>query len=332
MEEDKKQLYPLKFCSILDEYSWGSEEFKIADLGYRDSLVREGWLAGNSISELMDTYFDQIVGEDVYDYYGRQFPVCIRELNVTGRLPLQVHPADELAAQRYDFLGKEKLWYILSAEPEARLYMGFKEDSDASELYAACRDGSLEGKLYSLTPLEGQCYHIPAGTIHGAKGKIKILEIAESSPLDFCVYGWGEDVSKDEFDPSLELSDALDFIDYKAFKPIPQGGEQLAELPEFRSRRILLSGKTLIRSDIHDSFALYSCIKGSARISLEGDENKTYTLSPSETLLVCADCPNLVMEPLEKGTVLIATNSHRVEIDKYTKQPLSDERNKDFLS
>ena len=58
MEETKK-LYPIKFCTIQDEYNWGHEEFKLADLGYKDSLVREGWLAGNSIGELMDTYIDQ---------------------------------------------------------------------------------------------------------------------------------------------------------------------------------------------------------------------------------------------------------------------------------
>ena len=41
MEETKK-LYPIKFCTIQDEYNWGHEEFKLADLGYKDSLVREG--------------------------------------------------------------------------------------------------------------------------------------------------------------------------------------------------------------------------------------------------------------------------------------------------
>ena len=70
MEETKK-LYPIKFCTIQDEYNWGHEEFKLADLGYKDSLVREGWLAGNSIGELMDTYIDRISGDNTYEYYGR---------------------------------------------------------------------------------------------------------------------------------------------------------------------------------------------------------------------------------------------------------------------
>ena len=49
MTEERK-LYPLRFCSILDEYVWGKDEFILADLGYRDSLVKDGWLAANTIS------------------------------------------------------------------------------------------------------------------------------------------------------------------------------------------------------------------------------------------------------------------------------------------
>ena len=57
---EEKLLYPIKFCTLQDDYCWGSEVFKIADLGYRDSLVREGWLAGNSLSEVMDTYIEKM--------------------------------------------------------------------------------------------------------------------------------------------------------------------------------------------------------------------------------------------------------------------------------
>ena len=150
MEEEKK-LYPFRFCTLQDDYPWGSEEFRLADLGYRDSLVREGWLAGNSIAEVMDTYLDRVVGEAAYDAYGRQFPVCVRLLHVRGRMPLRVHPDDETAAQRYDFLGKEKLWYVLRAGKDARLMAGFRRDADAGEFYAKCLDGSWWTRWISST-------------------------------------------------------------------------------------------------------------------------------------------------------------------------------------
>ena len=91
--EEKKQLYPLQFIPIASKSPWGGdalirqlgkdfveadeegnehhlttedrigESWEIADMGFRDSLVSEGWLAGNSISDLMETYLDRIVGE-----------------------------------------------------------------------------------------------------------------------------------------------------------------------------------------------------------------------------------------------------------------------------
>ena len=144
---EEKPLYPIKFCTLRDEWSWGAEEYRLADLGWRDSLVKEGWLAGNSISELMDTYIDKVVGEDVYDYYGRQFPICVKYIELDGDLPLVVHPNDTTAEERYDFLGKDKLWLVLECSPGSIIYSGFKKDSDASELFAACEEGTQDSLL-----------------------------------------------------------------------------------------------------------------------------------------------------------------------------------------
>ncbi len=223
--EEERRLYPFRLCTLQDDYPWGSEAFSLADLGYRDSLVREGWLAGNSLSELMDTYLDRVVGDGVYEFYGRQFPLCVRHLTCRGRMPLRVHPDDETAAQRYDFLGKEKLWYVLRAGAGARILAGFRRDTDASEFYAKCLDGSVEDILNVVAPHAGQALRIPAGTPHAASGDVEILEIGESSPLDFCLCGWGEEVHPDEFDTALTLVDALDFIDYRQFRhPAPSSG------------------------------------------------------------------------------------------------------------
>ena len=118
---EEKKLYPFRFCSLADEYAWGCDEFVLADLGYRDSLIRDGWLAGNALSEVMDTYMDRVVGDNVYNFWGRQFPVQVKHISVKGKMPLRVHPDAETAVQRYDFLGREKLWYVLRAGKDARL-------------------------------------------------------------------------------------------------------------------------------------------------------------------------------------------------------------------
>ena len=325
MEEEKK-LYPFKFCTLQDDYPWGCEEFKLADLGYRDSLVREGWLAGNSLAEVMDTYLDRVVGDNVYEYYGRQFPVCVRHLRVRGRMPLRVHPDDETAAQRYDFLGKEKVWYVLRAGADARLLVGFRRDTDAAEVYAKCMDNSIEEVMNVVAPHAGQCLLIPAGTPHAACGDVEILEIGESSPMDFCLCGWGEEVHPDEFDTSLTLVDALDFINYKKYSPAavrPAAGsapdsERLVDLPQMRLDRIALKAPIEITRE-GGPFLLYTCVRGSAvlRLPLAGGKTLDYTMKNGETILVPAECLEFQLVPETSNALLLETSIVRADADPY---------------
>ena len=342
MEEEKK-LYPFKFCTLQDDYPWGSESFSLADLGYRDSLVREGWLAGNSLSELMDTYLDRVVGDGVYEFYGRQFPLCVRLLKCRGRMPLRVHPDDETAVQRYDFLGKEKLWYVLRAGADARILAGFRRDTDASEVYAKCLDGSVEDILNVVAPHAGQALRIPAGTPHAAAGDIEILEIGESSPMDFCLCGWGEEVHPDEFDPALTLVDALDFIDYRQFRhpgllsghpgldpgsPSPvipdpigdlvPGADLLSALPQLRVERIPLTAPMEISRET-GPFLLYSCVRGAAslQLPLPGGQSAPFALRLGETLLVPAEVAAFSLVPTERDTVLLESTVVPDDTDPY---------------
>ena len=93
----EKKLYPFKFIPVASRRPWGGnalvndlgkkfvevdsdgnesvlgsdvligESWELADMGIEDSVVAEGWLAGNTISELMETYLERLVGENVVD-------------------------------------------------------------------------------------------------------------------------------------------------------------------------------------------------------------------------------------------------------------------------
>ncbi len=317
--EDNKKLYPLSFCLSEDEYSWGIEEFKLADLGYKDSLIREGWLAGNSLSELMDTYVDRVVGENVYEFYGRQFPVGVRHFKVKGKMPLRVSPDDITAAERYDFLGKERLWYVLRAGEDARLALGFRNDCDAAQLYEKCGDNSVEELLNIVSAKAGQYFHIAAGVPFAAFGDMEIVEIAQSSPLDFSLCRWGQEFEGDEFDEALNLEEALDFIDYKAYRDDVGRGETLVDLAQFMVRKLSL--KTALRcrnNEGAEAFVLYTCVSGAASVQIEvlGQE-VNYRLNCGDTVLVPAECNDFVLLPLEADSVLLETSVSAAEIDRY---------------
>lgn len=348
MEEIKK-LYPLRFLPIGETFGWGgnelaerydkkfvvsddqgnerrlekgvnvAESLEIADLGYRDSQVKEGWLAGNSISEIMDMYLDRVVGENVFEYYGRQFPVGVKFIDARARIPLMVNPDDETAAQRYDFLGKAKLWYVVDAKPESRIFLGFAEDADVQEFYAGCPDGSVEKMLNVIHPKKGDSFIIEPGTVHSAEG-VLLLEVSEASPLDFCLSGWGKEVPEDEFDSSLSLVEALDFIDYKAYRAPEASDGKLVRRREFTVTELNLKDPLHIIGEEAGSFAIYTCISGEASVQVPG-ENKSmdsFILPSGGTILVPAEVDDFYLAPRQSGTVLIETMvDHFEEEDGY---------------
>ena len=308
MEEEKK-VYPLTFTTLEDKYAWGKEEFKLADLGYRDSYIREGWLAGNLLSEVMDMYMDSIVGENVFGLYGRQFPFQIKNITVSGKMPLRVHPGDTVAEQRYDALGKEKLWIITNAGKDARLALGFREDTTAGKLVEGCTEGDIEGILNIRPVREGEYFLIPSGTPHAALGELSILEISESSALDFCLSGWGEEVSSEEFDPEMSLEEALDFINYSSWQEPETGAGtgELVSIPQFSVRTIALDDPIHIHEGDFDSCVAYFCVNGKASVRTAGEESGDLciTLDKNRVILVPADVTDFTVTPVEAGTELI---------------------------
>lgn len=323
---EEKKLYPVHLCTILDEYVWGSEEFKLADLGYRDSLLRDGWLAGNTISEVMDTYLDRVVGDRVYEYFGRQFPFQVKYIHCRTISPLLVHPNDTVAAQRYDFLGKEKVWVVLRAGKGAMAYVGFRKDTNAAGFLAKCEDGSALDLLNGIALYPGQCLSIPSGTVNCLKGEVLVAEVSESSPMDFCLTTWGQEAGPEEFDPEFNLIEALDFINYGAYcAPAPGADspegipELLASLPQFTVNRLRLKAPISISTEKCDSCMVYNCTAGEASVQMEILGRRTdCILKEGETVLVPAEVQEFYLVPIKEGTELLEVYSEaREPADSY---------------
>ena len=334
MEEEKK-LVPFRLCTLLDEYSWGSEEWHLADLGWRDTAVRDGWLAGNLMDEIMETYLDRVTGDGVFEWYGRQFPFCVKTLQLSGRMPLTVCPGDELAAERYDSLGKEKFWYVLSASPETRIFMGLRKAVTAADFMEACASSkapagepsALESLLNAAPVKAGAFYHIPPGVPHCLSGKATVLEIAESSALDFRLCDWGAGTrggsapESDDPDYGLGLVEALDFLNLDKFPPEallgynldgrregdPENVSRLVSLPQFSVNRIDLKDPVRITAGVGASCVAYSCISGMLSVKDPESGDAPLLAKAGETVLVPAECDDFTLAPLLEGTVLLET-------------------------
>ena len=330
----EKKLYPFKFIPVASRRPWGGsnlvtkygkafvecddegneialgadeligESWEIADMGFEDSVLANGWLAGNTISEIMETYLERVVGEDVYKYFGRQFPLLVKFLDINGKLSVQVHPDDEIAAERYDALGKSELWYVLDAQPDANVYMGFKREVTAQEFYDKCNDGTVVDLLNVFHPKKGDVLFITPGTVHAVDGNIQLVEIQESSDLTFRLYDWGREKNPMTARP-IHLEEAIDLIDYlpydtckyrkgplwgedASYEPCcshndhccdhehdhehhaheGQTVETLVESAQFTVSKLNLTDPLHIYTEQFGSFIVYVCIEGAASIQV----------------------------------------------------------------
>lgn len=307
--EDKK-LYPMRLL--------GTEQ------GYMETIVGGGWLGGTTLDELMELYMDRVTGEDVFRWYGLLFPVQLRRIQTSEGLPLTVHPGDDTAQPRFDALGKEKWWYVKKAGKGARLLLGLKEDCDASTLWSAFQDNAkAEALLNSVIPHPGDHFAIPAGTIHGAEGELELIEVSQSSELDFPL-------------PDL-LEEALDFIDYKKYVPgnAQAGSGSLLQLPQFSISKLHLTAPLQIRGAITDAYSLLYALKGA--FTLTTDNGEITEVPQDGILLVPAEVGDYQLKPADsESTLLVVTTERREESDDitYHGDPDSDEdkipRGKDY--
>ena len=341
----KEKLYPLRFSPIVSRKPWGGtalmetlgkrfeekdagdpyvparecepigESWELADIGENNSVIENGRLKGKSLDDIMQTYQKRVVGEKVFERYGTQFPLLIKFLNIEGKLSVQVHPDDKVAKERYNSLGKTEVWYILDAKADAKIYMGFAQDTNSEEFSNACRNGSVDKLFNIIYPKKGDVIFIKPGTVHAAEGGILLCEIQESSDITLRLYDWGR-----ENDPAtarkMHQDEALDIIDFKKYDRADyfQSGMEkglstkcIADCPQFTVNHLVIDNILHISTEERDSFLVYSCIKG--KVSLEMKEEnggiQKYSMEQGDTILIPADCPRFSINPIEDNSELL---------------------------
>lgn len=323
-------LYPIKFTPRLKERLWGGKEFlaevksgikgvkidpekvygeswELSAVEGDQSVVANGYLKRNNIEEIIEVYMGNLIGEKNYDRFGLTFPLLIKSLDCNDVLSVQVHPDDELAAERHNSYGKTEMWYVTDCEPGAALYVGFKDTSITREQYLeALNEDRLPEILNRVEVKAGDTFYIPAGTVHALGKGIKVVEIQQTSDVTYRLYDWNR---VDENGNSRELHTALavDAIDfsrdglscYMQYEPKQNLATKLVDCPYFTTNIIALNGEKEFDYASLDSFVLYICTEGQATIKM-GDMAET--LQPYELVMIPAEADSITLSG--KATLL----------------------------
>ena len=225
------ELYPLKFETVLKEKVWGGnalftrfnkgtsalnigESWEFSAIADNQSVVSNGFLAGNNIEELIEVYMGDITGDSIYEKFGNEFPLLIKFIEAQEDLSIQVHPNNELAKKRHNAYGKTEMWYILESKKGSKIYTGFKEGVTKEIYEEALKDGKIEDILNVEIADPGDTFFTPAGRVHAIGSGIVLIEIQQTSDITYRIFDWNRNGSGKE-KRELHTDLALDAIDFK---------------------------------------------------------------------------------------------------------------------
>ena len=316
-------LYPLKFHPILKKKIWGGEKlayksneheesigesWEISAVEDNISVVSNGILADNDLQELIEIYMGELVGDHVYEKFGIEFPLLIKYIDANDDLSIQVHPDDETAKERHNAYGKTEMWYMVDAEKDASLVLGFNQEIDKTTYLQALHQNKLMDLLNVQKVKKGESFFIPAGLVHAIGKGCFIAEIQQTSDITYRIYDYNR---KDANGNTRELHTdlATDVIDY-SYHPqhkvnyIPQDNQsvQLVKCPYFTTN-LLVFDRDIEKEYIRlDSFVIYMCLQG--KFTITTGECEPVVVNKGETVLVPACFKNLTLYPDDVTQVL----------------------------
>ncbi|MFZ9674129.1 MAG: type I phosphomannose isomerase catalytic subunit [Flavobacteriaceae bacterium] len=302
-------LYPLRFAPIFKYRIWGGEKLRhhlskqctgdsigesweISDVPGDETLVTEGPLQGKSLRELIAEYGADLMGQSVIDRFGEEFPLLIKFIDARTPLSIQVHPSDEVAKAKHQSFGKNEMWYVMQADPEASLLVGFDQLLTPDEFEKRIKTNQVLEVMHRETVVEGDTFYIPTGRVHAIGAGVLLAEIQQTSDITYRIYDY------DRVDPAtgtkrdLHMDQALEVIDFKVHEQYKTSYSTevnqknlLVKSPYFETFMLSVSGTVALDLTQRDSFTLLIGVGGEASVHTPSG---VYSINCGETLLLPA--------------------------------------------
>ena len=315
-------LYPLSFHPIFKERIWGGthlkkilnkefdgeligESWELSSLTNDVSVVKDGFYKDKDLNELINLFPKEILGESVISKYGTTFPLLIKFLDAQQDLSIQLHPNDELALKRHNSYGKTEMWYVVDAQENSRLIVGFKKDSNQEEYINHLNEKKLIDILEEIPVKKGDVFMLETGTIHAIGAGILIAEIQQTSDVTYRIYDFDRvDASGNGRELHTEL--ALEAINYNVVNSKRNYTKNIDEINHAVSSKYFNTSVLFVENEINiytnEKFIILMCTEGEIIVN---HENLNYNCKKGDTMLIPACLGELKL--IGKGTILHIT-------------------------
>ena len=285
------------FTPIRKTLVWGTEDWVISGVPGSESVVAEGPEAGKKITEL----------------FPGTFPLLIKFIDTKRDLSIQVHPGDELATKRHGCSGKTEMWYVIGAEPGAKLINGLTQEITPDQYVQLVEGHRITEVLAEHTVAPGDVFFVPAGRIHSIGGGCLLAEIQQTCDITYRIYDYNRP-GLDGKPRQLHTQEAKDAIDYHVYPEyrIPYAAKQnapveLIRCPYFTTTLYDLTSAAdgVFQTVGPPSFLIAIGLSGSGILRTAQDE---MTLRAGEAVLIPAADGAVTFLPGPDGLRLLTTH------------------------
>ncbi|MXX71115.1 MAG: mannose-6-phosphate isomerase [Gemmatimonadetes bacterium] len=326
---------PLTFAPRLKDYLWGGRELeRLFGRELPDGVIAESWevsghpagvsvvdrgpLAGRDLPGLVAEFGTRLVGRRGEAAAARgEFPLLVKLLDASHALSVQVHPDDDYAAANgLGEPGKTEMWYIVHAEPGARIIHGLTPATDRAALRHAVAEGRMQDCLNRVRVRPGDSILVPAGTVHGILSGVVLVEIQQCSDTTFRIHDWDR-LAADGRPRELHAERALDAIHFGRTVPVPEAPtlagsedgvrrEVIAHCDHFVVERLFLEAGARFTHELdRETFEIWGVLSGRA------------TVEPADAPSLALDRARFALLPATMGTFDVRAATDAVALRSY---------------
>ena len=320
----ESEFYPLTFRPVYMPYIWGgrrlatqyrrqfpggtaAESWEISDRPEGPSIVANGPLAGQTLSDLTGRYGERLVGTRAAP---GGFPLLFKIIDARERISLQIHPSDQNAAT-VGGEAKTEAWYFLEGTEDAAVITGLEPGVGRPEFEAALREDRQAAVVRRSPVAADDVVFIPGGRVHAIDAGCLLYEVQQNSNTTYRIFDWGR-IGPDGQSRELHVDQALAVIDWtdtgtglqpqRRLDPMGQRWE-VVNCEHFRIERWILTGDQAVEMD-GSSFQALFVLRGG--VTLRGGAGEV-TLPCGSSGLVPAALPGYEIAPQEAAEILVTT-------------------------
>lgn len=234
------------------------------------SIVASGKHQGKTLKQLLKDH-PEYMGSKFN--VGEELPILVKLIDAKEDLSIQVHPDDDYALRHEQQKGKTEMWYVVDAEPGAKIVYGFTHNMTAKLVEESIRQDCLLEQLQQIEVKAGDTFFIPAGTIHGIGAGCLIAEVQENSDVTYRVHDYDR-IDTNGQKRELHLEKAMDVVRLLASKDLKYSSKLIRYCPGvvsesvcrckyFEVERICINRSISINVE-YESFQVILALRGSA--------------------------------------------------------------------